>query len=152
MIKKIIICIFSLTILSNCGFSPIYNSTKNINFNIEVLELSGNRDIYNLLKNNLKRYSNNDGAVKYKIRINTEFDKKSIAKDTTGKTTDYRIEVRTNFLIENENISKKLSLYETFDYKNMDDSVELLKYENSIKQNIANTTINKLISQLTRLE
>ena len=90
--------------------------------------------------------------MKYKIRINTDYNKKSIAKDTTGKTTDYRIEMKINFLIENVEVSRKLSLYETFDYKNINDSIELLKYENSIKQNIANIAVEKLISQLTRLE
>jgi len=121
-------------------------------FILEIVELSGDRDTYNLIKNNLIKNSNNDATVKYKIRINTDFNKKSIAKDTTGKTTDYRIEMKINFLIENVEVSRKLSLYETFDYKNINDSVELLKYENSIKQNIANIAVEKLISQLTRLE
>ena len=152
MIKKIFIYLCSLIILSSCGFSPSFNSSKNNNFNLEIVELSGDRDTYNLIKNNLIRNSNNDATVKYKIRINTDFNKKSIAKDTTGKTTDYRIEMKINFLIENVEVSRKLSLYETFDYKNINDSVELLKYENSIKQNIANIAVEKLISQLTRLE
>ena len=152
MINKILIYICAMIILSNCGFSPIYNASKNNNFNLEIIELSGDRDTYNLVKNNLIRNSNDDATIKYNIRINTEFNKKSIAKDTTGKTTDYRIEMKINFLIENEKLSKKLSLYETFDYKNINDTVELLRYENSIKQNIANIAIEKLISQLTRLE
>ncbi len=152
MIKKNFIYLCCVIILSSCGFSPIYNSSKNNNFNLEIVELSGDRDTYNLIKNNLIRNSNNDATVKYQIRINTVYNKKSIAKDTTGKTTDYRIEMKINFLIENVEVSRKLSLYETFDYKNINDSVELLKYENSIKQNIANIAVEKLISQLTRLE
>ena len=131
----------------------MFNTFKLLNkYTLEIVELSGDRDTYNLIKNNLIRNSNNDSTIKYKIRINTDFNKKSIAKDTTGKTTDYRIEMKINFLIENAKESRKLSLYETFDYKNINDSVELLKYENSIKQNIANIAIEKLISQLTRLE
>ena len=152
MKKRIFIYLLGIIFLSNCGFSPIYNSANNTNFKIEIAELTGNRDIYNLLKNNLKKYTEVDGEKIYKIKINTNLSKTSIAKDSTGKTTDYRIEITTNFLIKDGNILKELNFKENFDYKNIDDSLELLKYENSIKQNIANIKIQKLISFLIRIE
>ena len=43
----------------------------------------------------------------------------SLAKDTTGKSTDYRIEVTYNFKIDNEKLSKEINITETFDYKNI---------------------------------
>ena len=106
MIRKIKIKFLVLLLfLASCGFTPIYDA-KNTEFNIQITELFGNRDMNNLIKSNLKRYSKPSKTELFKIKINSTMSKKSLAKDTTGKTTDYRIEVTYNFKIDNEKLSK----------------------------------------------
>tara|TARA_A100000164_G_C21876979_1_gene758150 strand:+ start:211 stop:669 length:459 start_codon:yes stop_codon:yes gene_type:complete len=146
---KFLVLLFFLT---SCGFSPIYDAKKNTDFNIQVTELLGDRDMNNLIKSNLKKYSDSSKAKLFKVKINSTINKRSLAKDTTGKTTDYRIEVTYNFKIDNEKLSKKINITETFDYKNIEDVIEFIKYENIVKQNIANIASQKLISQIIRIE
>ena len=152
MIRKIKIKLLVLLLfLAGCGFTPIYDA-KNTEFNIQITELFGNRDMNNLIKSNLKRYSNPSKTELFEIKINSTMSKKSLAKDTTGKTTDYRIEVTYNFKIDNEKLSKEINITETFDYKYIEDIIEFIKYENTVKQNIANIVSQKLVSQLMRIE
>ena len=138
--------------ISNCGFSPMYKEMTNIKFNISLMELNGNRDMNNLIKSNLNRYSNITDAKVFEIKVSTIYTKSSIAKDTTGKTTDYRIKLVTKFEIKKDELLKEITINKSFDYSSIDNSFDQLKYEQTVKQNIVNTTVKKLISQLTRLQ
>lgn len=141
-----------LIFLSNCGFAPMYKGMTNLKFNISVVELKGNRDINNLINSNLKRYSNVEGAKLFEIKISTIYSKDSIAKNSTGKTTDFRMKVASTFEINQGELLKTITINEAVDYKAIDSSFDQLRYEETIKQNITNITIQKLISQLTRLQ
>tara|TARA_B100000401_G_C52793980_1_gene714902 strand:+ start:552 stop:1007 length:456 start_codon:yes stop_codon:yes gene_type:complete len=151
MIKKLTFFLFFL-ILTNCGFSPIYYGNQNTDFKIEITNLAGDRDMNNLIKSNLIRYSNEDKLDVIKVKIYSAYNKKSLAKDTTGKTTDYRIETTFSFEAEINGKLKNININEAFDYRNIDDTIELIKYEDTVRQNIANTAVQKFISQVMRIE
>ena len=151
MIKNLTFFLFFL-ILTNCGFSPIYYGNQNTDFKIEITNLAGDRDMNNLIKSNLIRYSNEDKLDVIKVKIYSAYNKKSLAKDTTGKTTDYRIETTFSFEAEINGKLKNININETFDYRNIDDTIELIKYEDTVRQNIANTAVQKFISQVMRIE
>ena len=106
----------------------------------------------NLIKSNLIRYSNEDKLDVIKVKIYSAYNKKSLAKDTTGKTTDYRIETTFSFEAEINGKLKNININEAFDYRNIDDTIELIKYEDTVRQNIANTAVQKFISQVMRIE
>ena len=78
--------------------------------------------------------------------------KKSIAKDSSGKTTDYQIKIESTFNINFEGKSNTINLTETFDYKSIDDQFKQEKYENTIKENISKIMTQKLVSQLSRIK
>ena len=151
MIKKLTFFLFFL-ILTNCGFSPIYYGNQNTDFKIEITNLAGDRDMNNLIKSNLIRYSDEDKLDVIKVKIYSAYNKKSLAKDTTGKTTDYRIETTFSFEAEINGKLKNININEAFDYRNIDDTIELIKYEDTVRQNIANTAVQKFISQVMRIE
>jgi hypothetical protein len=152
MTKKIFLFFISLIFLSNCGFAPIYKNMMNIKFNISITEMNGNREMNNLINSNLKRYSNISDAKNFNISISTNYKRAIIAKDNKGKITDYRIKVASTFKIKLEDYSQTITISESFDYKNIENSFDLLKYEETVKENIASITVQKLISQLTRIE
>ena len=106
--RKKFITIFLLLFLSNCGFTPMYKNITNLNLNIEVNELSGNRSIYNLISSNLKNYSFSESEKTVKINMNTAFEKIILAKDSTGKTTDYQIKITAIFDVQIENLRKDI--------------------------------------------
>ncbi len=152
MYKKILIFLFILTGLNSCGFSPIYTDNSNKNFNIQILEKSGDRDSNNFIELNLKNYLNDKNENKFILKIYTEVQKDSIAKDTSGKTTDYELEVISNFQITYKDNVKNVKITESFSYKSIDDKLTELNYEKSIKKNISSIIVQKLLSHLSRIK
>ena len=123
MCKKILIFLLILTGLNSCGFSPIYTDNLKKNFNIEILEKSGDRDANNFIELNLKNYLNDKNENKFILKIYSEVQKDSIAKDTSGKTTDYELEVISSFQITYKDTVKNVRITESFIYKSIDDKL-----------------------------
>ena len=150
MIKRILIIGIFFISLQSCGFSPLYKDFSNQDLNIKILELSGDRETFNLIQTKLKKFSKNTGNEVFKIKINTKYTKMSIAKDTSGQTTNYRSKIVSNFQIEYKNKIKNIRLNESFDFKKIDDQFAELDYEKSVKNSMINIIVQKLISQLLR--
>ena len=151
MFKKIFITIFIFIVITSCGYSPVYKGFKNIDFAVAVDEVKGDRDIGNLIKSNLNRYSSSPGDKIFSVKVFTRYSKNSIAKDTTGNTTDYRLKVESTFQIQTDELIKKINITETFDMKSKTNKFEELESETILKENISNTIVNKLLTLLTRL-
>lgn len=151
LIKKSLI-IFILIFLSHCGFSPMFKNINNLQYNIIVENLDGDRDINNLIRSNLNRYTSTENKDELKIQVKTEYEKNIIAKDSTGKTTNYKIKISTIFKLDYRENQKIITIEETFDYKSIDDKLAELDYERSIKNNLTNIIISKLITQISRLK
>ncbi len=155
MIKKKItffILLFSI-LVSSCGYTPQYAKNKNLDFSIEILGLSGDRDFNNSLDSKLKRYANiNENQTKnFQINITSKYEKNTSLKDSAGTATEYELKITVNFKINYNDLEKNVSLKETFNMKKMDDSFEERNYEKTIKNNFADIIEEELIFYLTRL-
>jgi hypothetical protein len=150
MLKKILIVGIFFISLQGCGFTPLYKDFSNQNLNITILELSGDRETFNLIQNKLKKFSTNSDGEVFKIRVNTRYTKEAIAKDASGQTTDYRSKIVSNFQINYKDKTKNISLSNSFDFKKINDQFEELKYEKTIKENMTEIIVQKLISQLLK--
>ena len=137
---------------SSCGYAPMYVENSNQSIKILINGKGGDRDTNNLIESNLKNYLNNDSDNIFTIKIFTEHQKKSLAKDTSGKTTDYQMEISANFQINKQNKINEIKFIETFNYKSMDDKISEINYENTIKKNMADIIVRKLISNLSRMK
>jgi hypothetical protein len=150
MLKKILIVGIFFISLQGCGFTPLYKDFSNQNLNITILELSGDRETFNLIQNKLKNFSTNSDGEVFKIRVNARYTKEAIAKDASGQTTDYRSKIVSNFQINYKDKTKNISLSNSFDFKKINDQFEELKYEKTIKENMTEVIVQKLISQLLK--
>ena len=72
---KNIILIFFLLFLNNCGYTSVYKNQKSQDFQINIVEMSGDDTINNLIKNELKFYSNRSSNNDYDISINSQYQK-----------------------------------------------------------------------------
>jgi hypothetical protein len=153
MYKKSLILIFLLMILNNCGYTPLYLGS-NSNIYIEITEKNGDRDINNLLSSNLKRFSNKseDTNKNYRIIINSVYKKNIIAKNTQGASTDYRLITEVSFKINSKDKTKIINFSESFNMKGLNNNFEEKDYESSIKKNMVDTIIQKLILQLNTIK
>ena len=146
MIKKSISLIFLIFFLTNCGFTPVYLKNTNINYSIEQIDYTGDRELNNFLKSNLKKYKNEKIDKKIFIEVNSIYKKNILTKDSTGKITSYELEAVVIFLIQP--LNKKIQIIEKKIMNSMDDKFEETRQERIIKQSFVSSISNKLISEI----
>lgn len=149
MNNKIIFLI--ILFLTQCGYSSVYNQDSSSDIRIILTEMTGDKEFNNQLNSKLRRYYDNESSKIYKISINSSEEKKTIAKDSTGKISDYELILETEFKIEFNNINKIIKILESLKIKNNDDIFEQARYEKVIKSNFADSMKNKLLVQLKYL-
>tara|TARA_B100001057_G_scaffold467159_1_gene525023 strand:- start:740 stop:1204 length:465 start_codon:yes stop_codon:yes gene_type:complete len=148
MNRKIIpsfVFILSFFIYS-CGFTPQYAGFKNLEFDLIINEVSGDRDFNNQIKSQIKRYDRNrDNAEKIKISYNSSYKKIILSKNTKGEATKYNLKVNVIFNVEFENNSKEIIFNDEFKIDKIDDTIEENNYIKIVKRNFAERAIEKLI-------
>ena len=146
MVKKNIVFLFLILFLTNCGFTPIYLKDNNVNFSIEQVNFTGDRELNNFLKTNLYQYKNKEVNNKIYIEAKTEYNKIILSKDGSGEVTNYELVAQVIFLLKSNN--KEIKISERKIMESMADKFEEAKYEKSIKQSFASSMTYKLISEL----
>lgn len=146
MMKKNILVISLLFFLNSCGFEPIYSKNNNVNFSIEQIDFTGDRELNNFIKTNLYQYKNSDNNNKIFIEAKSEYNKFILTKDGKGEVTNYELNAEIVFLIKPTN--KQIKISEKKIMESNADKFEENKYEKSIKQNFASSITFKLVQEL----
>lgn len=146
MLKKNIIILFLIVLLSNCGFTPIYIKNNNTNFSIEKIDFTGDRELNNFLKSNLNQYKNKKVDNKIYIEAVSIYEKNILSKNSSGEVTKYQLEAEIIFKIKPSN--KEIKITEKKIMNSMSDNFEEARYERLIKQSFASSISNKLSSKL----
>ena len=149
MFKKILTLIFILNFLSSCEYKPIYSNSNKSNYRIIITDFSGDKKLNKYIVENLKRNSQKNSDEIISIKINSEYSRKILAKNTLGSTTDYQAKAVTKFEINKDEIIEQLVVEEKFNYQRISDSYEEKSYEQTIKRNLASSISQKLILRLS---
>ena len=147
-LMKNIILILYLFFLNSCGYTSVYKNQKSQDFQITIIEMTGDKEINNLIKNDLKFYSNNISNIKYNISINSNYQKIIISKNSAGVATDYKLIVDTIISFDKENKNNILNFNEKINIKNNSNSFEQNTYEKNIKKNFASSISDKFIIKI----
>ena len=145
--KNIAILTFVL-FLSHCGYSSIYKNQQSLDLQLNIIETKGDYEINNLIANQIKLYSNKNSQSIYDIKINTDYEKKVLTKNSSGVITDYNLSVISIFSINLKNKNKTFKFEENINIKNQADTFEQKTYEKNIKRNFASSIREKLISAI----
>jgi len=146
MIRKNIIILSLIFFLTNCGFTPVYLKNTNVNFSIEQVNYTGDRELNNFLKTNLNKLKNEKNDNKIYIEANSIYKKIVLSKDGAGEATDYQLEAEVIFLIKP--LNKKIIIKEKKNMNSMDDKFEEARKERLIKQSFASSISRKLTSEI----
>jgi hypothetical protein len=113
--------------------------------------MEGDIEFNNLIKNELKLFSNNTSNNIYNVALNSSYQKIAITKNSSGVTTNYNIlaYVKVNLSL-NEN-NKNLVFKENINIKNNVNSFEQNNYEKNVKKNFASSIREKLILKIIEL-
>lgn len=140
-----------LLLLTSCGYTPIYKNLDNIDFKLNIVEINGVREINNIIKSNLNKYTLKNSKNIYNISINSKYKKNIIAKDSSGAATEFEIIIDVAFKVDSENYNKILEYNESFNMQSKTDKIEEKNYEENLTSNIINIITQQLISRLSLL-
>ena len=149
--KKIILIIFLLTSLNNCGFK-IAEKKELKGYLISKIDTYGEGRINYKIKNLLNTKStaaNND--KKLKITLNTNKEKKIKEKNINNEITKYQMNITTK--VNFEDISQKLSgdftINESGEYRILEKHIQTINNEKKLQKNLANKLANRIIKELS---
>ena len=148
--KNIAILTFVL-FLSHCGYSSIYKNQQSLDFQFNIIKTEGDYEMNNLIKNEIKLYTNTDSQKIYNIKINTDYKKKVLTKNSSGVITDYNLTTTSEVSINLKDQTKIFEFEESINVKNQSDTFEQNVYERNIKRNFASSIREKLISNILSL-
>ena len=150
--KKIFFNIFVIFFLGSCGFTPIYIQEKNINYDVQIGKVEGDRLINNIIISQLNRSSNEKSANKIKININTEYKKTINSKNVTGAASSFELVSKTLINITKNDKTHDMIVTKKFIMDKNDNSVDQNNYERTVKENFASSIVEQLRFKLTSLE
>ena len=148
---KNIILICCLVLLSSCGYTSIYKNQKTQDFQINIIQMTGDKELNNLIKNEIGLYSNLSSNIKYDISIDSKYKKIIISKNSSGVATDFKILAKTKVKLSLNNEIKNFEFNEKINIKNNTNSFEQNKYERNIKGNFASSIREKILIKIFNL-
>ena len=150
-LNKIFISLILFLFFSGCGYTPIF-SKKDVNFSIEKIESSGNKDVKENINQALSSYKNKPGKTKQISLVITNSKNIAIAsKNSKGEAQTNKISVDVNvkiILVENNFIEKnfyKSSIYDVIDRKS-----EQKLIENKLIENLSDEIAQQIIWEILK--
>ena len=148
--KKIILIIFVLTLLNNCGFKIAENKELR-EYLITEINTYGDGRINYQIKKLLSIKSKTNSEKKLKITINTNKEKKVKEKNIKNEITKYQMNVTTK--VNFEDISQKLlgdfTINESGEYRILEKHIQTINNEKKLQKNLTNKLANRIIKELS---
>ena len=142
--KKKIFSFIIIIMLTHCGFTPIYEGKNKLDYNITISESMGDKLINSLIGNEIRKISDFNSSKKIILKVDTNYSKIVISKDSKGSVSNYRIVMETNIQINYDSKIKDITFKDNQDITNISDIFEQKNYENTIKKNFAIAAVRNL--------
>ena len=144
-----------LLLLSSCGYNALHSKKNSVNYSFSVSELSfvGDRKINLKIKKKLSNYTQGKKDKDFILKIYSTSEKIILAKNIAGDTTAFKNTISINVeVLMNNKLKDNLIILESFNYNNVSNKFNLKKYEEEIKNNLAETASDKLIFKLSNIQ
>ena len=154
MLRKQIILLL-LLLLSSCGYEAIYSKKNSVNYSFSVSELNfvGDRTVNLKIKEKLNNYAQDKKDKNFILKISSTSEKIILAKNTAGDATSFKNSISINVeVLMNNKFKSNFIILESFNYNNISNKFNLKKYEEEIKNNLAETASDKLIFKLSNIQ
>ena len=142
--KKILIIL--LLFIVGCGYQPIYLNKNLKNFEFYKIETKGEKKINRQIINTIGFKENAIDDDLNNLSLNSYFIVEETAKNSKGQVQSYRSVITIDLKISKKEkiiISKKFS--DEFSYNNKENRFELIEYQNEIKENLLDKSIEEII-------
>ena len=141
-----------LFFIYGCGYTSVYKDLRDQDFQIIITEMKGDREMNNLIKNQINLYSNEESIKKFNVAIESKYEKQTLSKNKAGVISNYKLFANSTFTILFNSKTQKINFSETINIENQTNTFEQNLYEKNVKRNFASSIREKLISKITTLE
>ena len=151
--KKIILLL--LLLLSSCGYEAIHSQKNSVNYSFSVSELGfiGERTVNLKIKEKLNNYTQSKKDKDFILTISSTSEKIILAKNIAGDATSFKKTISINVeVLMNNKFKSNFIILESFNYNNVSNKFNLKKYEEEIKNSLAETASDKLIFKLSNIQ
>lgn len=149
--KNLILIIF-IILLSHCGYTSVYKGGDPKEMQISIVDMTGDMEFNNLVRTQLKKYSNKESKSKFIVKMESKYNKTVIAKNAAGDDLDYSLYLKMKFIVDIKENIKVFYFEEKFNVKDSSDTFNQRKYENIIRNNFAKSIKQKLVLKLSTLK
>ena len=154
MLKRKIILLF-LFLLSSCGYEAIHSKKNSVNyiFSVSKLSLVGEKTVNLKIKEKLNNYTQNKKDKDFILTISSTSEKIVIKKNIGGDATSFKNTISINIkALMNNKFENNFIIKESFNYNNISNKFSLRRYEEEIKNNLAEAAADKLIFKLSNIQ
>ena len=106
-----------LIFIYGCGYTTVYKNTQTQDLKINVISTEGNLEMNNLLKNQIKLFSNDNSENIFNVDIKTDYKKMVVTKNAKGIATNYKLDGIYNFKINFKDKEYSINISESFNIK-----------------------------------
>ena len=148
--KKIILIIFLLTLLNNCGFKIAEEKTLRGYF-ISEIDTYGEGRINYKIKNLLNAKSTDNAKKKLKITLNTNKEKKIKEKNINNEITKYQMNITTKVKFKDDllKLTGNFTINATGEYKVLAKHIQTINNEKKLQKNLADEIADRIIEELS---
>ena len=148
--KKIILIIFFLTLLNNCGFKIAEEKTLRGYF-ISEIDTYGEGRINYKIKNLLNAKSTDNAKKKLKITLNTNKEKKIKEKNINNEITKYQMNITTKVKFKDDllKLTGNFTINATGEYKVLAKHIQTINNEKKLQKNLADEIADRIIEELS---
>ncbi len=137
MIKNIKYILIFLFLLS-CGYSPIYQTKQNINFKLDIINYSGDKEIGREIVKNLEKFKDGENLNIFNANLDINKREAIVTKDKKGDPSSFKTTIVVSLDLINQSNQKiiKRKFIEEITYDSMDNKFELNQYKNKLEKNM----------------
>jgi hypothetical protein len=148
--KKIILIIFLLISINNCGFKIAEKKTLRGYF-ISEIDTSGEGRINYKIKNLLNAKSTDNAQKKLKITLNTNKEKKIKEKNINNEITKYQMNITTKVKFKDDllKLVGNFTINVTGEYKVLPKHIQTINNEKKLQKNLADEIADRIIEELS---
>ena len=146
--------LFLIIGITSCTYSPIF-SEKNYDFEIEKINLKGDKEVNRNIENRLNLIQSNNSEIKNKYYLEVTSDKKRniVSRDTKGDPLKFEMIVSVKYkLTEDKLIKLSKGIEKNNIYNNDSDQFKLEQNEKIILQNLSGSISDIIISSTINLD
>ena len=137
MTKKIKYLFIFLFLLS-CGYSPIYQSNKEINFKLGVINFYGDKEIGREIVKGLEKFQRGKDLNVFDANFGVTRKEIIVTKNKKGDPSSFRTIIEMNLDLTYQKNGKVFTkkFIEESTYDSMENKFELNKYKNKLEKNM----------------